>query len=276
MNTDCGSYTPARMAGEVRDRWKLQEMVPARPDQPALIVVDFALFSSGPTLGSVLAEAIPGYGVFRVDAVSDLAGQPHHIPMEAIARGYAKSIENLQVPIGMVAGYCSGAGLAAHIAAAFTSETGRCPPVALVTPTWISELEVREEFDSLKKQINVAADLVPEPWPRGEAEELMKWMGGVLRADLNTLCDIQNADEAEREAIVGQLADRYVAWLGFLLATSRSEPERPEGVARIFLEEGDVRAQPDALAGVDVTRIPLGGESLLTMGDLPERIRGLL
>ena len=276
MNTDCGSYAPARVVGEVRDRWKLQEMVPARPDQPALIVVDFALFSSGPTLGSVLAEAIPGYGVFRVDAVSDLAGRPNHIPMEAIARGYAKSIESLQVPIGMVAGYCTGAGLAAHIATAFTSETGRHPPVALVTPTWISEPEVREEFDSLRKQINGAADLALEPWPMGGAQELLKWMGDVLRADLSTLCDIQNVDEAEREAIVGQLADRYVAWLGFLLATARSEPECPDGVVRIFLEEGDVRAQPDALAGVDITRIPLGGESLLTGNDLPERIRGLL
>jgi hypothetical protein len=276
MNTGHRSYTPARAAGEVRDHWKLQKLVPARPDQPAIIVVDFALFSSGPTLGSVLAEAIPGYGVFRVDAVSDLAGQPNYVPMEDIAHGYAKSLEDLQVPIGIVAGYCSGAGLATHISAAFTSETGRRPPVALVTPTWISEPEVREEFASLRKQINGAADLVPEPWPTGDERELMTWLGGVLRADLNALCDTEDADEAEREAIAGQLADRYAAWLGFLLATSRSEPERPEGVVRIFLEEGDVTAQPGALAGVDITRIPLGSESLLTAGDLSERILELL
>lgn len=267
---------PDRAAGGGHDRWKLEELAPAWRDQAAVIVVDFALFSSGPTLGSVLLEGIPGYGVFRVDAVSDPAGRPRHISVEEIAHGYAKSMSDLQLPIGLVVGYCSGAGLATHIAAAFASGTGQHPPVALVTPTWITESDVRDEFARLRQGISGAAEPVPESWPAGEPPELVTWLDGVLRADLGALCDAQNADEEEREVIVGQLADRYVAWLSFLLATSRSRPEMPAGTVHIFLGEGDVSAQPDALAGADINYIPLGGEELLTAGDLPKRIRGLL
>ena len=53
--------------------WKLQTLAPGDPNKQVIVTVDFALLSSGPTLGSVLVSDHRDHAVLRVDAVSDLA-----------------------------------------------------------------------------------------------------------------------------------------------------------------------------------------------------------
>lgn len=64
----------------------------ARGDRPAIVTLDFSLFSSGPTVGSLLAGANCDHPVLGVNAVSDMASSMEYFPLAALA-------SSLQLPV---------------------------------------------------------------------------------------------------------------------------------------------------------------------------------
>jgi hypothetical protein len=245
------------------------------PCAPVIATIDFSLFSSGPTLGSVLAADALDHCVMRADPVTALAGATGFTPLPALARGYASALARLGRKVSLIAGYCSGGPLATHIQTALTDAGQPAPDLALVTPTWPTNADVEAEFAQLCAGQDAAARPGPATFTDGNPATVLEHMDAVLRAGLRAASDSQGWDDVEREVIIGQLVPRYHAWLAFLLASAHAGPAEPRGRVCILSGRSGPGPLPATLARAETTVAPVDDAAILSWDALTDALHSL-
>lgn len=254
----------------------------ARGDRPAIVTLDFSLFSSGPTVGSLLAGANRDHRVLGVNAVSDMASSVEYFPLAALASGYSSALGALGATVGLIVGRCSGAALATRLAAAMAAEGDRAPAVVLISPIWPTVSDVIEEFAEIRRSLQLPGSpehSLPSAPAARDPRSLLSQFDLALRADLAAMCDSEELNEEERAIFLSELADVYRAWLGFLLATADVGPVRPAGSLHIIVGcrgGNGSRALPPALSADQIITLPVADADLLGFADLPAQIYALL
>jgi hypothetical protein len=252
-------------------------------DRPAIVTLDFSLFSSGPTVGSLLAGANCDHRVLGVNAVSDMASSLEYFPLAALASGYSGALGALGTTVGLIVGRCSGAALATRLAAAMAADGDRAPAVALISPIWPTLSDVIKEFAEIRRSLQLPGVLPGHPehsLPSAQdPRSLLSQFDLALRADLAAMCDSEELNEEERTIFLSELADMYRAWLGFLLATADAGPVRPAGSLHIIAGStggNGSRALPPVLSADQIITLPVADADLLGFADLPAQIYALL
>jgi hypothetical protein len=247
-------------------------------DRPAIVTLDFSLFSSGPTVGSLLAGANCDHPVLVVNAVSDMASSLEYFPLAALASGYSSALGALGTAVGLIVGRCSGAALATRLAAAMAAEGDRAPAVVLISPIWPTVSDVIEEFAEIRRSLQLPVPGHPEHSlpSAGDPRSLLSEFDLALRADLAAMCDSEELNEEERAIFLSELADMYRAWLGFLLATADAGPVRPTGSLHIIAGGNGSRVLPPVLSADQIITLPVADADLLGFADLPAQIYALL
>lgn len=248
-------------------------------DRPAIVTLDFSLFSSGPTVGSLLAGTNCDHPVLGVNAVSDMASSLEYFPLAALASGYSSALGALGTAVGLIVGRCSGAALATRLAAAMSAEGDRAPAVALISPIWPTLSDVIEEFAEIRRGLQLPGHPERSLPSAQDPRSLLSQFDLALRADLAAMCDSEELNEEERTIFLSELADMYRAWLGFLLATADAGPVRPAGSLHIITGDNGgngSRVLPPILSADQIITLPVADADLLDLADLPAQIYGLL
>jgi hypothetical protein len=262
--------------GHAVPTWRLQTLAAGDDDKRVIVVADFALFSADLTLGSVLAGHSRSHLVLRVDAVSDLSRVHGYCPLNDLAQGYANALMEFNGRLGLIAAHCSAATLAMHLAATMTSLGHSPPAVALVAPTWPTLADVRREFVELRHALHAPQDSGSEIRLGDDPARELARLDEVLTADVAAMCNSQGLDADEREIITEQLAARYRAWLGFLLASAQSGPVRPHGDVRILVGRAGSGPLPANLRSTPSLTLHADEGDLLQAGELLSRLHSML
>jgi pimeloyl-ACP methyl ester carboxylesterase len=255
---------------------KLHVLTPGHQSEEVIVTVDFALFSTVDTLGSVMAKDNRGHKIVRLDAVSDLARHPGYRSLTQLAHDYAESLADLGAHVALIAGHCSGAALATHLAAEIATDSCRPPTVALVAPTWPTLAGVSAEFAQLRRGLGAPNESGLLATPSDEPGAILRRADAVLRRDTNLMCDFQELDHVEREVFLEQVVGRYMAWLSFLLASANSGPVWPGGALQVLSSREEPAELPHAIADAEHEVITVGELELLSNGDVPARLHALL
>lgn len=184
----------------------------------------------------------------RVDPLTD-----HFDRRRTIAEQAAELCARLDEAPGHVFGYCSGAVLAATVAADLRERTGVEPHVVLFDPDPVGPDYVHDEFALL------FASLGGTPPPVAEGADLA-WYEQRLAERRPDLVRDAGGGEGAGE-LVDYLLARHRAWLRFLDACARARPVELDGVVSVITGRKAV-----TLAGV-VTRPE---RHVAFRGDAPE------
>jgi len=197
-----------------------------------IVVVDFLQLSAAPQLAEVLASRSDGHPVYRIDPVTDLAGDDGYHALDGLAAGYADACvgTGLSDRELMVTGYCSAAALSLLLAARLAKVANVSS--VLVQPTWPDARSIAADFGSFRADLSVGDHLRPDGMADADAlpdleaspHLILEQMRGVLRHDLQAMAEARGLHPAGRA--VADLLARYLAWLGFGLS-SRDALRRP-------------------------------------------------
>ena len=197
-----------------------------------VVVVDFLQLSASRQLAEVLAARSNGHPIYRIDPVTDLAGDERYRALDRMATGYAEACvgKGLIDRELTVTGYCSAAALSLLLAARLAKVANVTS--VLVQPTWPDARSIAADFGSFRADLSVGA----HPLSDGKADAdisldmeasphlIFEKMRDVLRRDLQAVAEARGLHMAGRA--LADLLARYLAWLGFALS-SRDALRRP-------------------------------------------------
>ena len=209
---------------------QIVEQLSGTDGMPAIVVFDFAEASTEINLSAQLAAGAPAYAIHRVDVVSDLTETPARVAFDELSTGYAKLIEQIPTTVTLAA-FCSAAALAIAVA----RDLGREMTTVLVQPTWIDDHELRKAVDAIYERLG--APPTNESLPIGSAEEIMP----ELRAHLVRLLTTQDVPDEDQELVVSALAQRYGAWMTYLLDVHDLRAPLPRGQVAVLTVAEDRR-----------------------------------
>jgi hypothetical protein len=196
------------------------------PNEP-ILVVDFIQFSAARPLSEILGSHSQDHPVYRADPVTDLTRDQAYWPLDELADGYSALCRQRGLGRGrlIIVGYCSAAGLSGQITARLARQADLS--LFLVDPVWPDAELTAEHFMSFRASLGAT----PSPAPGGHADPrlALRDMLDVLRDDLHAMALSRGLDPVSPS--LGDLLERYRAWLGFLLASQavRGRPW-PDGV----------------------------------------------
>ncbi|MEU6229657.1 hypothetical protein [Streptomyces sp. NPDC047042] len=206
------------MAGRDHPLFQIEDIDISPRSGDSVLVIDFDSPTIKERLSSTVAGNAVGYALSRVDPVGDGIGAGYR-SLEAIARGYADSwLRQRETDRLIVVAYCSAAALALRFAdlLADSLEVG----CLLVDPTWPSGELLAAEYSAIRRQLGVR--VLADPCPELEPTARLEQMDTVLSAELTAHLVDQGLDDSDARSLAAELAGRYLAWLGFLLATSQA------------------------------------------------------
>ncbi|WP_345044039.1 amino acid adenylation domain-containing protein [Streptomyces sannanensis] len=231
--------------------------------------MDFNEFSARTTLAQVVAELVPGHGVYRIDAAAAHAVLPSSDVPE-LATACAAELAALGVKPEVVLGYCSAASLSLHLARALSREIGHQPRVHLVEPTWLTSDHIREDVQNIAEQLTGNA----EPYAEGVT---LAEIDSFLQVTLRTGLLSQGLSTEEIEICLPMLAGRYRTWFGFLLQTLDAPlPSEvlPESV--VISQDGRRMPHPSWREKVRVSTLARPSGDLLGSPEATDAIRAIL
>jgi hypothetical protein len=231
----------------------------------AVLFVDFAQFSSGRLLSEELSECCGDRAAYRIDPVTDLAGDQAYWPFGALADGYVEAC----LALGLngrrvsVVGYCSAAALSLGVAARLA---GQAAPV-LVLPTWPDVQMIAADFRCFRTELGARSQSLPDM--TGAPSTVLRRMEDVLRGDLDAMAAAYSLDQASPN--LGEMLARYRAWLGFLISTADAlRWHGPPGLRPRVVLGSDSRTDMPGFAAdaYEVIRLPVPEEDLLGCDEL--------
>jgi hypothetical protein len=191
----------------------------AAPSTQGLLLVDF-----GSVGGKALADLVPR----RLMAGPHLALDPLGWPWDAstVLTDRAAQIAVRLVSAGARAGHliaqCSGAGFALELFAQMTRLAAEPVRITLVDPICVTADVVAAHVEQIAAQHTDADRLGPlraEAAARAaDPPALVSWAVSRLRELAMGRVAKLPLPDADKDAVVDQLLERYVAWLGFLAA----------------------------------------------------------
>jgi hypothetical protein len=223
-----------------------------------VVTVDFQPFSQDTTLSSQLADRGSPRPIHGVDAVADLVAAPAVVEVATMALAYASDLRRVLSGDDItVVGFCSGASLAAFIAAELSTDS--VVHLHLVQPTWPTEEMAAREFARFRR------DMGAQDAYLGGFQ--LTSMAEVLRSDLDAALGRMRVVNASVRSMYESLLSRYLAWLAFLLAGSTAPMHRlpTDQLVHVVLAEED---DPDVFpAGwtpkSEVDRYAVGSDELV-------------
>jgi hypothetical protein len=193
------------------------ELTLIRPGKRALVLVDFAFASAG-LLCDLLSGGDSGYGLYRIDAVSDFGGGARRRPLGQLAAEYAALVvAELGTPAAVV-GHCGASILALRVADALLAR-GAVVPTVLVDAAWITDRHLTECLDDARDRLGASRHADPPPPTSFTLESALE----ILARDVEATFRSDGVDDAELADCVPMLLERYEAFFGFLVL-SRDEP----------------------------------------------------
>jgi hypothetical protein len=178
-----------------------------------VLVVDFSRPSSGRDAVDVVAAALPGSRILRVDAVASLERDPGPVDLDAMAARIADGCDRAGCSPDLVVGYCNASPLAMRVA---EGPRGEPVPLVLLTPGFPGWAHVEGDLAEILTIIGAGA--TPPVAVPHDPDAARAYVEDRIDAAMAAAVAEMQLGEGEASVLTGELGGRYKAWIGYLIS----------------------------------------------------------
>lgn len=184
-----------------------------------LLAVSLTGIAAGRDLDALFADT--GRPLSRIDPLGELSALTGYVRLPRLVAAYRQPVARL-APAAVI-GHCTAAALTIGLADDLARHGGQRPVVVLLDPVRPTAAGVVSAFERRRTALggtdvvvhDIGAECARDP------ERALRLMGERLLGDATSYNETAGLSADEAAAVADELVGRYLAWLGFLLASGQ-------------------------------------------------------